>query len=412
MKEEQTIISKVAFSTLPLSSASLSSFSFGYNIGAPNKPALLFNSCLPLINDKWDCFYVSLSDWGVMSSMMCVGALIGSLGAGHLSAFHGRLKSIKMTSIVYIIGLLLFAFAMDYWMLFVGRIIIGMGVGVSCVVVPMYLTECSAVEERGWVVFFHQMGIVMGIVAIEALGLIIGVEGGRWRWLIILNALLMASQLFMLSWCEESPKYNVSSARRDSQVGSKSVAQAGGKEESATCNVFAFCSTNQWNQWNLFLLGCPVWRQQVHSLWVALLNLVMTIVSMAIVERGGRRVLLLGSLAGMTVAAFMLCLVQSTQLMAISILLFVATFAIGLGPIPWIVMSELFPTSTASLFLPLAVSTNWICNMLVVAIFLPLKNALGERGLFACMGIICASLLAISWMFMVETKGRPAGYIS
>lgn len=113
----------------------------------------------------------------------------------------------------------------------------------------------------------------------------------------------------------------------------------------------------------------------------------------------------------MTIAAFLYCFVQVSHLAALAVLMFVAAYAVGVGCIPWIVMSELFPTSTVSLFLPLAVSTNWIFNMLVVAIFLPLKGALGDKGLFGCIGVICASLLAISWMFMVETRGRPAGYI-
>ena len=391
--------------------SSLSSFSFGFNIGATNKTALVFDSCIPIVQSKWSCFHVSQSDWGIMSSMMYVGALIGSLGAGHLSASYGRLISIKTTSVFYIIGLLLFAFAVNYWMLFFGRFIIGLGVGMTCVVVPMYLMECSSVEKRGGIVFFHPIGIVSGILVVEALGLIVGVEGGKWRWLIVLNALLMVSQSFFLFWCKESPKYTTASTGQGSKFEPRSWFKPEARKSLLLAMFLHFaqqmCCIN-----GVFLFSAALFKGNEYiPLWIALLNLVMTIVSMSIIEKGGRRVLLLGSLAGMTVAAFALSWVQSTQLTAAAVLMFVATYAIGLGPIPWIVMSELFPTSTVSMFVPLAVSTNWICNALVAASFLSLKHALGEKGLFFGVGIVCALLFATSWMIMVETKGRAAGYV-
>ena len=404
----------------------IASLSFGFNIGVVNQAADYFDKCTTE-DATWNCFPVSKRAWGVMSSMMCVGALLGSLAAGHLADTQGRLRALNITSGVYIAGLLLFGFAISYWMLLLGRTLVGVGVGLACVIVPMYLNEASPVRWRGTVVFGHQLAIVTGIVLVEALALVFGVSDGNWRWIVLLNLSLQVIQLILLLGCKESSSWHSHRTRRitnDSETVDTIIPSK--PEQSYTERLFSKEARR-----SLFVAVFLHFAQQVSGIngifffsaslfpaspyvpvLIALLNLIMSFISMSLIEKLGRRPLLLGSLTGMVISSLSLYISTNSTFSALMILCFVATFAAGLGPVPWVAMSELFPSSTVGTFLPLAVSTNWIMNMIVAAVFLPLHNYLGNDGLFLLMGLICTALLVVSFLFVQETKGRPAGYLN
>lgn len=391
--------------------ASLSSFTFGYNIGIVNKPLKVFANCAA---SSWKCFRVTENEWSFMSSMLCVGALLGSLAAGVFANRHGRLWTIKMNNLFYIAGLLSFGLAMNYWMLFIGRILVGAGVGVACVVVPMYLTELSPLELRGIVGLFHQVALVLGIVLVEALGLLLGVEEGKWRFIVLFNVLLLIIQACLLSWCHESSKWkSARNAPSRSHTAPPGVCAPIARKSLALA-MFLHVAQQASGVDGIFFYSSVLFTSEWVPVLIASLNAAMTVVAMCLLERSGRRPLLLWSLGGMTVSLLLLCsaiFTANRSLSSLCILFFVAAFAVGLGPIPWLMMSELFPTETVGTFVPLAVSVNWLSKLFVTGIFLPMKKALGLSWLFGTLCLISACLLATSWLVVVETKGRAASYL-
>lgn len=391
--------------------ASLSSFTFGYNIGIGNKPLKMFANCT---ESSWRCFRVTENEWSLMSSMLCVGALVGSLAAGVFATRYGRLWTIKMNNAFYIAGLLSFGLAANYWMLFIGRTLVGVGVGVACVVVPMYLTELSPLELRGVVGLFHQMALVLGIVVVEALGLLLGVEEGNWRLIVLSNVLLLAVQTCLLSWCHESSKWTSTRGAPSRSPVTQAEVCAPVARKSLALAVFLHVAQQASGVDGIFFYSSVLFTSEWVPVLIALLNAVMTVVAMGLMERSGRRPLLLWSLSGMTASLLLLCsaiLVDNRLLSSLCILAFIATFAVGLGPIPWLMMSELFPTEAVGTFVPLAVSANWLSKLLVTGVFLPMKNAVGLPWLFGILCLVSACLLATSWLTVVETKGRPASYL-
>jgi len=144
-----------------------------------------------------------------------------------------------------------------------------------------------------------------------------------------------------------------------------------------------------------------------------MLNFVMTIVAIWLVEKAGRRPLALISASGMIISGSLFIvsnLVAIRTLSIVSILSYVALFAVGMGPIPWLMMNELFPTQALGAAVSLAVATNWICNFMVGLSFDWFTKILG-KWLFAPYIIFTILFTIFAWFRIPETKGRPISFL-
>lgn len=396
--------------------AALSSLSFGFNIGATNAPIEVFSKCSPG-SDWWSCFPVSENEWSFMSSLLCLGALFGSLASSRFADQFGRLWALRWNNAIYCVGMACFVIAPNYGMLLLGRFLIGVGVGVSCVVVPMYLTEISPLAKRGIVSFMHQLAIVIGLVLVEAVYLLTGVQGGMWRAAFALNLALQLVQSVLLTRCQESTKWLHSNVGTDQTSSSfwQIIALPQARKSLIVAMFLHFAQQASGINGVFFFSRALFPASRYTPLWLAILNVAMTFVSMFLIERNGRKGILLLSLFGMSASAFcvgVLVTLGFDAVAPIAILLYVAFFAVGLGPVPWLVMSELFPIETVAVFVPLAVAVNWVSNMTVTAVFLPLKNVLSLGVLFGSISVGCAVLAALAMMLVVETRARPASYLA
>jgi len=368
----------------------LGSFNFGYNISVINAPSAIFLECSP-DQIAISCFPVNESIWGFVVSMLCIGALVGSLTTGTLANRFGRRACLIALNGPYIFGSLVMALAMRPWMLLLGRFVIGLGVGASCIVVPMFLSEMSQVDKRGQLTSAHQLMICVGLMFAEMIALGGLAQGGWWRLMFGLSAIPASiSLLGMLLYVPESPRFLAQQGQADAasqslrffrQHGYEADELAGMLEDSSKAdqqNTETWGFVRLMRSWSIAGRSLSVavllhLAQQLSGINVvfyfssilfatpgkssttvstipaaiSMLNLVMTIISIWLVERAGRRPLALGSAFGMVLAGatFTTAYILNWRTISIiAILAYVASFAVGMGPIPWLMMNELFPT--------------------------------------------------------------------
>lgn len=435
--------------------ASLGSFNFGYNISAVNTPAQTFINC-PGEASVWSCFLVSRDEWAYVAAMMCAGAIIGSMVASPLTGKIGRLGSVLAANLPYGLGILCLALAQNYWMLIIGRILIGVGVGVACITVPLYLTEISPAPSRGLIGSVHQMMICLGLLVAEIVGVAGLYKQYRWRGMFaaaLLPCIIQIVGLLILKI--ESPRFLIAQGKLVEGESSLIRLRGDHYEPEELDQIIKNTESDQSGEsWGIRELLCLHWAeasksmtvasllhigQQVSginsilffsssifaqepslssrpplvSVYIAILNMIMTIFAIAMIDKVGRRFLALSSCSIMFFSACALTVgfvIGKRELSIVAVLFFVGSFAFGLGPIPWLMTNEIFPTHAAAIAGSFAVCLNWTFNLLVTASFGKLALLLGSYAFLPYAA--CLLLLFLFIYFRVpETLGRPIAFI-
>lgn len=444
--------------------ASLGSFSFGYQLGAPDAAAPALSHCphparpafsLPsspeslssLLNiGVGGCFKVDVTGvaWGQAVAMLCAGALVGCLAAGPLADRLGRKPTILLCNGAYMLGTLLGGLAVNLGGFAIGRLLIGMAVGGCCVAVPLYLTEISPLAIRGFIGSMHQMAIVLGYLAVQLTALGLRTANGmnnNWRLLYGLNLIPCILQLILFSLlCPESPIFL---STRGYRVGAREAMEMFTRDQVSVEAKLEPSAAPQTAKMGLMqVLGSPIARRSLtaacllhfaqqlsgingvfcyagelfRGVWwtllaLALLNVAMTILAIWLMDRAGRRSLLLFSIA-ICIATLSLSTITDwlhlPLIGSLSILAFVAAFAVGLGPVPWLMVGELFPPEAAAAAVSLAVCVNWTFNYVVTATF-PLLA--GSSARFVPFIAVMIPVGVYAYLRIPETRGRPAGYL-
>jgi len=436
--------------------ASIGSFNFGYNISAVNTPSSTFEKCAFQEGFPWECFFVSAEQWGLVAGIMALGALFGSLAAGPLATRLGRKRTVLLPNLFYIIGLLLMAFSSQYWMLVVGRAIIGIGVGLACIATPIYLTEIARPEARGLIGSFHQLSIVVGFLIAELLGYVGFARPYWWRLFFGIDLIPCLVQIVgVFVWCPESPRFLALQGRMEETKASLLVLrgstfqEAEFKELEVSAQQHASSSerllrqsiglislfTNHFKEaWRSLLVASvlhlgqqlsginavlffssKLFPEPIVPVLIGLLNLIMTVLAILVIDHAGRRPLALSSSLIMFLSTLLLILfsffqIESRLLSISAILVFVGSFAFGMGPIPWLMTNELFPTAAVSSAVSFAVGLNWISNMAVTVSFPFVREHLG-RFVFAPYAVCIGAFFVFSLFMLPETRGRLAAFI-
>ncbi|KAG0088827.1 hypothetical protein BGZ93_010226 [Podila epicladia] len=466
--------------------ASLTSLSIGYVIGSPNVPegdirGTGVDNCN--INGGFpECLHFGDLLWGFAVGSFCLGALAGGLSGGTIQNLYGRLRTMFIANIFFILGALLLGLTYHQAMFIIGRIIIGFACGLGGVVAPTYVGEISTIKGRGTMGTMFQLLIVIGILLSNLLGLGLS-NPPLWRVLLAINGIPALLQLFLLPSLVESPRYLVSKNRleearsslqklrgHDSDIeneyadivqlllghtSSRAAAPAGAIADSAfedaamkvDPEVMATnaggASPHSYSILRLFTSECrglAIIGILVHffqqasgingliyystsflgdvfgagnskyiTVGVSICNLLSTVTSVFLIDRVGRRTLLLGSMAGVTISSILLVIgayCNIDVLVVVSVFLYTAAFAIGLGPIPWLLLSELLPTYALSPASSVATAVNWGTNFVIGLVFPTLNNALGN-GTFILFATLTGIGFLYVWFFVPETKARP-----
>jgi len=412
---------------------------FGYDTGVISG-AILF------IKEQ---FVLSTFQQELVVSMVLAGAALAALSGGSLSDRIGRRAALIVTSIIFIAGALVCAFAQSVTILLLGRFIVGLGIGLACATVPVYISEVSPPKARGWQVSLFQLAITVGILVAYVVDYAFAHIQG-WRWMVGLAAIPGVILATAMIYMPESPRWLAKSGNVQKALAVLSRIRGTPNVNAELQEIQSTLAqeTGRGNWSDLFArnvrpaltvgIGLAVFQQVtgintviyyaptilqsagISSAAVAILltagiggvNVLMTIVSMWLIDRMGRRPLLLIGTAGMVVTLGLLGLAFTRPGGALAyvavgtLMAYVASFAISLGPIFWLLIAEIYPLNIRGLAEGTASAANWVANLLVSLTFLTLVEALGASRTFWLYGVLAIASWIFSYVLVPETKGR------
>jgi sugar porter (SP) family MFS transporter len=384
----------------------------------------------------------------LVTSLLLVGAVVGALTAGRIADVLGRRLTVLITAVVFVIGVMLAAFTPTYPLLLIARIIIGLAVGSASMVVPLYIGEIVPPRVRGGMVSLNQLAITAGILVSYLIDY--GLSGsGDWRLMFGLAAvpavLLFVGMLFQ----KESPHWLIRQGREDEarQV-LRRVRNEGdiedeirevhevSQQEGSYRDLISprvrpllmvgvlLAVFQQITGINTVIYYAPTLLQGaglgdnaalLANVVNGCVNVGMTIVAIWLLDKAGRRPLLLSGTAGMAVGmAVVACsflggsdLHGALAIVAIvGLLIYTGSFAIGLGPVFWLLIAEIYPLRIRGAAMSVASMANWGANFIVTISFLTLLSAIGGVGVFFLFGFLTLVALTYFWKKIPETKGR------
>lgn len=396
--------------------------------------------------------------WSWVVAIFCIGGMLGGTMVGFVASWLGRKGGLLLNNVLVVIATLLMGFAKmagSYQMLIAGRLVIGINSGLNAGLAPMYLSEIAPVALRGAVGTVYQLIITMSILLAQVLGMTncLGTESG-WPWLLAITAVPAVFQIITLPFCPESPKYLLLD-KDDEMAANKALTWLRGtieihdemdemKQEQESMKLVPKVTlkemlTNSSLRQPLIIAIMMMLAQQLSGINAAIffstkifgtagldeaasqsatlgmgaMNVAMTIISLIMIEKAGRKTLMLIGLAGMflmtTMLLISLLLVESvtwlSYLAVAAVILFVVGFATGPGSIPWFFVTELFAQSGRPIATSIAVAVNWSANFLVGLGFSPIQLAVGPY-VFIIFMVIQVLFILYVWLVVPETKNR------
>lgn len=390
---------------------------------------------------------------GIIVSFLLVGAVIGAVSGGPISDRFGRRPTVLLAAIIFGIGALAVAFSPGVAFLVFGRLLLGLGVGLASMIVPLYIAEIAPADRRGALVSLNQLMITIGILLSYIVGVIFApVEGWRYMFgIAIIPAIILGVGMFRLP---ESPRWlynngNIETARevlgrsrseQEIDLEFKEMEEIKNQERNRERVSYRELLEPYVRPMLIIGIGLAVFQQitgintviyyaptilqgvgfseggaiAATALGVGVVNVGFTVLAVYLIDRVGRRPLLIVGLIGMVVSLALLGFVfatggssGATGVLATACLgLYIASFAISLGPVFWLMISEIYPLRIRGTAMSVASLANWGSNFLVALSFPIILAGFGGAGafwLFAVLGIV-------AWVFVFlrvpETKGR------
>ena len=405
-------------------------------------------------------FHPSTGVIEIITSWVTLGAMAGALAAGTLAERLGRRFTILLAAAIFVVGALLEALAPGTVVLVVGRLVLGVGVGIASVAAPLYGAENAPARLRGRYVSVYQLSITIGIFLAYLADYLLA-SHDAWRVMLgisVLPGLLLVVAMLPLG---DSPRWYVKVGRRAEAVAVLERAEPNveaGVQLAAMEQALAGDQQASWGEvfarrWRRALLvacllavlqqltginsviyyadrifadlgfGSPA-SQSWATLWaIGGVNMVATLVAVLWVDRFGRKPLLLIGSCGMLVGLLLLAatfaglgktaashgavsLTDAEVLALIGLVVFIASFAFSLGPVVWTVINEIFPSQARGRGVAVATAVNWLAAWLVAQTFLSLIDALGTAGAFALYALFCALTFVFVRWYVPETKGK------
>lgn len=420
--------------------ASLGGLLSGYDTGVISG-ALLF------INETWD---LSDSLQGFLVSSVLIGAVIGAATNGILADIFGRKKIIIATAVIFIIGSILCAFAPNILVLIVSRIFIGFAVGIVNFVVPLYLSEISPKALRGTLVSLYQWAITAGILFSYIINSVFAHAVYNWRWMLFAGVVPSLVLLIGMSFMQDTPRWLVSKNRDDeakkvfNKIEPEINADTEIEEIKQTLNKSSKNEKFTFKKWMImpFVVGIGIMFAQIctgintiiyyaptifksagfdnnitaiyATAGIGIINFLMTIVAIYFTDRLGRKPLLYFGLTGVMLSLFSLgfsfefanTLGEYQKWVAVgSLVAYIICFAMSLGPVGWILVSEVFPLKIRGISMSICTVSNFAFNFFVVASFPVLLHRIGGAWTFWIFGFVSILCIIFVYFFVPETKG-------
>ncbi|KAM5576208.1 putative polyol transporter 6 [Rosa sericea] len=413
---------------------------------------------------------------GVLAGILNLCALVGSLAAGRTSDYIGRRYTIFLSSIIFLVGAIIMGYGPNYAVLMIGRCTSGIGVGFALMIAPVYAAEISSPTSRGTLTSLPELCIslgllfgyvsnylfgklalklgwrlMLGVAGVPAIALTIGIlkMPESPRWLVMQGRLGEAKKVLEL----------VSNTKQEAQVRFRDIKIAIGIDENTDDDVVKHRTNNRgegvWKE--LFLRPSPAVRRillaaiGIHffehatgiesvilfsprifkkagvtskdtlllaTIGIGVTKIVFILLATFLIDKVGRRKLLLTSTAGMIISlaglGFGLTMAENSKkelawalsFSIVAVYVFVAFFSIGLGPITWVYSTEIFPMKLRAQGASVVVAVNRVINAAVSMSFIPIYKAITIGGAFFMFAGISVSAWVFFFLFLPETKGR------
>jgi len=383
--------------------------------------------------------------WAV--SVVLIGCMFGAGLSGSISDRTGRKRFMLVSAVLFFISALGCAFPQNIFQFVIFRFIGGLGIGSASILAPLYIAEVSPAGIRGALVSVNQMAIVTGILLAYFVNwAFAGVGPSNWRWMFGMGALPSVGFFLLLLRVPESPRWLVKQGREEEALG---VLSRVNDAAAAAAEVKSIKETLLLEKGSLAELFRPGFRRAIfiavvlailqqitginailyyapriferagferisaigQSTIVGFVNMLFTVVAILLVDKVGRKPLLLVAAAGMGVsqlllgAAFKIENLAGTAILLL-ILLYIAFFAMAMGPIVWVVLSEIFPTRMRGSAMAIATVALWIADFAVTLSFPVIADRLNESTAFWFYALMCAVDFVFMLFLLPETKGK------
>jgi len=436
--EDAKVVTAPLIFTVIIVSASM--FSVGHNTSVMNAP------------EKVVFPGHSITSWALAVAAFAIGGPFGSGMGGKLADKRGRRGAMLIGIWIFLLGGLMQTVAQDMLTIILSRFIIGFASGYTTVLVPIYLGEVAPPSLRGTLGTLTQFALVIGILFADVVAFPFATPSG-WRVMFAITVMIAVSQLFMSPFLLESPRWllnrDPSSLRaryiikrlrglRNEQeverevghfiIGESAQHQEEGEDASTLKEIMSHpkrskllisCLILQMAQqlsginavffYSTAILEGVVDNPLVGTTVIAAVNVVATYVALLVMDSTGRRSLLLWSSGGMFFSCIMMVLalnkVLGNMFALLAVNFYVFFFEIGLGPIPWLIVAEMFDGKYVTVAMSLCSQLNWACNFIVGMVF-PYMNAYMGAYSFFPFAIILAATFAFTLFVLPETQGK------
>ena len=440
--------------------AAIGGFLFGFDSGVVNGTVQALAAA----------FGTQAAATGFAVASVLLGCAVGAFGAGTLANRIGRRPTMLLTSVLFLVSAFISGAAGSVGVFIASRIVGGIGIGASSVLAPMYIAEVAPAHLRGRLASLQQLAIVLGLFCAFLSNDILVQLAGRanavfwfgaetWRWMFWMGAVPSAVYLLGVLLIPESPRFLVISGRQ--KQARQIFARIGGDADALVLKVeeslqgehkfrlsdifvpgthriasvvwvaMGLAALQQFVGINIiFYYGDLLWKAAgVSEQWAlrinlltGLVNILATIPAILLVDRVGRKPLLLGGSIGMALTlgamaiVFGAARVDSGGMPVISheaalfglaaANFYIIAFAVSWGPVMWVMLGEMFSNRLRGAALGVAGATNWVANFTVTVSFLPLLKAIGFAGAYGLYTLAAIISVFFVWTAVRETKGK------
>ena len=440
--------------------AAIGGFLFGFDSGVINGA----------VDALAHAFGTRAATTGFAVASVLLGCAVGAFVAGTIADRYGRRPTMLLNAVLFLLSAIATGLATSATAFVAARLVGGVAIGAASVLAPMYISEVAPSSLRGRLGSLQQMAIVLGLFgAFLSNDILASLAGGAgsilwlgapaWRWMFWMEAVPSIALLAGVLIIPESPRFLVAHGRHDdarrvfARIGGDADALVRQVEESmrgeqrprlsdlivrgtrrlapAVWIGIGLAAFQQLVGINIiFYYGEVLWKSAGATeqsalrinLLTGLVNILATLPAIALIDRAGRKPLLLAGSAGMVLTMGILAAVfatagtgadgrpQLSQTAAVTGLaaanLYIVAFAMSWGPVMWVLLGEMFPNRMRGAALAVSGATNWITNFGVTVTFLPLLSAVGLAGAYALYAAAAAVSLPFVWARVRETRGK------
>lgn len=459
---------------LTISIICLGSFQFGYHMSELNSPEAIL-SCHVSVPGKisysntWfgqhglkQCIPLDTKLIGLITSIFSIGGLVGSLYVGNFSERWGRKKAILLHCVFYTIGSTLNGISNSYYMLLVGRFTAGIGAGMAIVLTSLYINEISPPDYKGFLGSMNQVSINCGILSTQLLALK-WCNDNNWRLLLFTGAFLSITTFILaLLYVDESPMWLLNNGKpgkafevlhklrggeyinarnevnswKGLNAESDHLLNEEGEDlvHNRSVNLETYLKSPEYYNSKLVATGILVLQQfsgvnsiifygvsvlvtlfPTHAIGIncliSVVNAVVTFSSAPLVDRLGRKPLLLTSVSvmGFAVSLMAIGIISSSPIICIvGTFTYITFFAIGLGPIPFLLVGEVTQPEAKASAQSWGTTMNWLATFVVGFLFPILKNSWIGNGVYFIFALMCFFSFGFIKMYIPETKGTTS----